>query len=188
MIPLDSTTHAGLDINAVLGAEALPLFQDATDAYLAALPDETQREWYTPNPDPANWTLLHQRGRWQVKGRLEGADESVQGRFADLPLTLPLPQTLLGKPPTTLAWNDIVRMVPTARDAVLAPDRSWMVILHANRLTVHMVRQAIISQAFYELPLPRNAEVVMEQWAVPPRLRVWNQHMERLASVPTPTP
>lgn len=182
VIPIDSTVHAGLEINEVLGLQAAAAFQSATAAFLNTLEDEHQRAWYTPTPDLANWALVHQQGRWRLKGRLDNLDESSQGRFADLALPLPIASTLLERPQASLAWNTIVAAVPSARDAIVAPDRSWVLLFHRNRLSIRLLDGDVLSEEVFTVSIPPNARIVMEQWAPPQRLRLWQQHIERLTT------
>ena len=175
VVPIDSTTHTGLDIGQVLGIEASENFEAASQRFLDTLPSEETQEFYVPVPDLANWSLIHARGRWRLRGRLDGAGEVNRGLYADLDLTTSIPPAILGRRPTSIGWDRIVQAVPQAVDAVVAPDRSWILVLQPRRLTAHRLTEEGISSALVNVPVAPGTQIVMERWASGPRLRQWRQ-------------
>ncbi|NBC18327.1 MAG: hypothetical protein GVY18_13535 [Bacteroidetes bacterium] len=178
VVPIDSVTHTGLTIDQVLGEPAQATLKQATTDYLARLRDPKRRAQLSSETDPANWALRHQQGRWRVVGRLDGVDESAQEVMVDLPLQVALPPSLLGRPMPSLSWSAIQEAVPDAVDAVIAPDESWVVVLHPQRLTVHRIEDDGVGPARLERRLSARAAVVMDRWATGERLTRWQRRLQ----------
>ena len=180
VVPLDSVTHTGLDIDEVLGTAARQTLDAAAQEYLGTLQDPERRALFAEDPDPANWALRHRRGRWRVVGRLDGIDEAAQDVRADLSLLLDVPSTLLGRAPAPLSWSTIQKVAPNAVDAVVSSDQSWVLILHPRRLTAHLIRDGVIGPARLEHRLRPGASIVMDRWATGDRLQTWRQRLRQI--------
>lgn len=177
VVPIDSVTHTGLAIGQVLGEQAEASLDEAATDYLTRLRDPKRRARFSDEADPANWALRHQQGRWVVLARLDGIDETAQDLMVDLPLALDLPASLLGRRPTAMPWAEIQDLFPDAVDAVVAPDQSWVLIVHPRRLTAHVIRDGTIGPARLVQRLPFGATVVMDRWATGEQLRQWQQRL-----------
>lgn len=180
VVPIDSTTHIGLNIDEVLNPLARTVLNQSVLRFLATL-DEEEVVAYMPEPDLANWGLVRREGRWAVIGRVENLEEVGEKHHTDLPLDIPLPATLSGRGQPVSNWRQIKTFAPDAVDAFAAPEQDWLVILHPRRLTVHTFTDGTIGPAALTHQLRPGTRVVMARWASGTRLRTWTQHFDRLA-------
>lgn len=183
VVPLDSTTHTGLDIADVLGPEASAALATASEGYLSSL-SEVQRAAFVQEPDAANWALVRRDGQWRIVGRIDNADLASQGLFADLLLDYPVPARLLGRRQSTFPWPRVLAAVPQAVDALVAPEVDWVLILRPTRLTVHALNGSTIGPVLYSLPVRSGTQVVMARWASGERLRMWTEQFRSRAQSP----
>ncbi len=176
-IPLDSLGHLGLPITKILGRPGLSAFSSAVEQFLANVVDEAQRDRYAQEPDEVNWALRRAEGRWIVEGRLDYAAEFAQGTYADLPLALEAPPSLVGYNRLDPSWAAIKAYAPDARDAFTSPFHDMVVLLRRNRLTVHPMTRGQIGQAALTVRLGPGAAAVMARWAVGPPLQRWTERL-----------
>lgn len=181
VVPLDSTTHTGLDITDVLGPAAYETLTTNAATFLASLEDDIQRATYIEEPDAANWGLVRQPGLWTALGRLEAAEENRPNAYADLPLDIDLPASLTDQAPPAIDLARIQALAPEAIDFFTAPGQDWLVILHPDHLTIHPLTPEAIGAAAATVPVAPGARAVLVQWAGDARLQSWIRHFERLA-------
>ena len=181
VVPLDSTTHTGLDITDVLGPAAFETLATATETFFADLEDNDQRALYIEEPDAANWGLMRETGRWTALGRLEAAEEARHNTYADLLLDIDLPASLTGQAQTALDLARIQAFSPDAVDFFVAPGQSWLVILHPDHLTIHPLAPETIGETIVTTPVAPGAHAILVQWADGARLQTWIRHFEHLA-------
>lgn len=179
-VPIDSLAHLGLAIGEVLGPSGAAAFDEAAARFLGQLAPEA-RSAYLPTPDPANWALRRQQGRWVVQGRLEAAAGGA-GRFADFTLPLSPPARLVGDNRLTPPWRQVKAALPEALDALSAPSRDFVVVLHPGRLTAHLVDEGRLGPAVLSLATGPNPSVIMARWAVGPSLERWRDFLQRPGS------
>lgn len=181
VVPIDSTTHSGLPIDAVLGADAAAALAEATEAFLDDLPDEATRDAYLDGADPANWGLVRREGGWHAVGRLENA-EAARTAYTDLPLPSVSPEAIAAGPLRRALWRQIREFAPTAVDAVVAPGEAWLVLMRPGRLSVHPLEAGRIGAPRLTQPLPPGARIVLTRWASGATLQRWARYAERFAA------
>ena len=181
VVPLDSTTHPGLDITDILGPAAYETLAASAKTFLDGLEDDDQRVPYIEEPDAANWGLVHQAGRWTALGRLEAAEEARHNAFVDLPLAFDLPASLTGESQPAFAPERLATFAPDAVDRFVAPEHNWLLILHADRLTIHPLTPGTIGEAVTTLPVATGARAVLVQWTNGAPLQGWIRHFEGMA-------
>jgi len=181
-VPIDSTVHSGLPIDAVLGEAAYQALQASVRSFLDSLEDGEYRAAFIEEPDAANWGLRRQAGRWTVGGRLEAAEEIYRDIYVDLPLSLAVPTALTGGEAPLTNWARIQSFATDAVDAFIAPDRDWMIILHPDRLTVHAIQGDAVSATVLTLPSAPGTRAVLVQWARSTRLQRWIRYFEQPTS------
>ena len=181
VVPLDSTTHAGLDITDILGPAAYETVVESTKAFLDGNENDDERIPYIEEPDAANWGLIHNAGGWTALARLEAAEEARHNAFADLPLAFDLPTSLTGQPQPAFDRERLEAFAPDAVDCFAAPGQDWLVILHADHLTIHPLTPDTIGEAVTTLPVAHGARAVLVQWTTGTPLQGWIRHFERLA-------
>lgn len=162
VLALDSLAGEGLDLPDVLGEDVFEAFWEGAEAYLGALP-EARRFQYIPEPDPANWSLAHKRGRWVLVGRLESAEMGRSARPADFDVEGPLPQAFTG-PVGSLAWERVLAAARDARDAFVSPAGTLVAIQRPLLLTIHPIQNGRIQPAVLGQPLPAGAVPISVQW------------------------
>jgi len=96
VVPIDSTSHIGLNIDEVLNTPALTALNQSVASFLDEL-DEEEVVAYMPEADPANWGLVRREGMWKTIVRVENLEEVGEKHHTDLPLDIPLPATLSGR-------------------------------------------------------------------------------------------
>ena len=180
VVPLDSTTHIGLPIDAVLGEDAREALEEAIESFVERLPEDEQ-EAYVDAADPANWGMIHRNGGWQIIGRVEDTEAATGPHFTDLPLDTPLPSAFEPAPSAAL-WRRIRAFAPNTVDAVVAPGGAWLVLVRPGRLSVHPVEAGRIGAARMTQALPPGARIVMTRWASGATLQRWIRRIERLAT------
>ena len=178
-VPLDSTTHTGLSITDVLGEAAHETLEAGGKSFLDGIEDDERRAAYIEEPDAANWGLVRQAGRWTTLGRLAAAEAATHSAATDVLLSFDVPATFTGRAQPSTPWKHIQAFAPDAVDAFVAPEDDWLIILHADQMTVHAIESSVIGQAVLTLPVPPGTQAVMVQWAIDAPLRRWIQHFER---------
>lgn len=158
----DSLVGDGLDLQAVLGDEALEAFFEGSESFLDGL-SETRQAQFIPEPDPANWSLVHRRGRWQLVGRLESAEVGRGSATADFDVSYDLPDTFDG-PHGAMPWERVTRAARDARDVFVSPTGTLVAIQRPLLLTIHPVEGGRIQPAVLGQPLPAGTSVVSVQW------------------------
>lgn len=181
VVPIDSTEHPGLDINAVLGEAALKALNVAAETVLSSLDAENADAQFIEGLDPANWGLVRREGRWNVIGRVETFDTVKDDTVIDIPLNLDISAALLGRRERVVPWRKVLQRAPDAVDAFNAPDNSWIVILHPQRLTIHTIVNGEIGRAVLSRGVPAGARAVTVRWTTGARLTSWIQRFEKVA-------
>lgn len=179
VVPIDSTTHMGLDITDILGETGHNALYAAAESYLESIPDADRRELFAEEPDLANWALTRREGRWVVVGRLDAISEVAQGTYADFEVPLPPPQSLAGRNQLAVPWAKVKSTVPDAVDAFSAPAQDFVVIVQRSRLTAHPVANGEIEPAVLTLRLRPETRPVMARWAVGARVQRWVDRFDR---------
>ena len=175
VVPLDSASHLGLTIAEVLGPVARRTLIRTARAFLDTL-DAAERERFIQEPDEANWTIMRRSGQWVVRARLGPASEAEAATYADFPLDVVLPDELaLGGNLPPGMWRRVIGRFPRARDAAMAPDGRFVVILHDQRLTVHPLKNGEIQSATMEVPVARQSTFVSVRPVTGPRLLRWRR-------------
>lgn len=158
----DSLVGDGLDVQAVLGDDGLESFFDSAEAFLTSMPD-SRRARYLPEPDPANWSMVHRRGRWQLVGRLESADLGRSASVVDYDVAFDVPAEVTGAQ-GQLRWDRVLEAARDARDAFVSPSGRLVAIQRPLLLTVHPVQNGRIQPAVLGQPLPQGVTAVAVQW------------------------
>ncbi len=158
----DSLGGDGLDVQQVLGEDALEAFFESAEAFLDALPESRQVQ-YIPEPDPANWSLVHRRGAWKLVGRLESAELTRSANVVDFDVDFDVSPRLVGAQ-KTIPWTRVVAAARDARDVFVSPSGALVAIQRPLLLTVHPVVRGRIQAAVLGHPLPQGASIVSVQW------------------------
>lgn len=158
----DSLVGDGLDVQTVLGEDGLESFFDSAETFLGAMP-ESRRAQYLPEPDPANWSLVHRRGRWQLVGRLESADLGRSASVVDYDVAFDVPAEITGAQ-GQIRWDRVLEAARDARDVFVSPSGKLIAIQRPLLLTIHPVQNGRIQPAVLGQPLPQNVTAVSVQW------------------------
>ena len=158
----DSLDGDGLDVQQVLGEDALGAFFESAEAFLDALPEDRQVR-YIPQPDPANWSLVHRRGAWKLVGRLESAERARAADVVDFDVDFDVPPRLTG-PQKSIPWTRVSTAARDARDVFVSPSGALVAIQRPLLLTVHPVVKGRIQAAVLGHPLPQGVAIVSVQW------------------------
>ncbi len=169
-VPTDSTGHTGIEVDEVLGLRAWRTFEDQARLLIE---EAGQTDARSHPPDPANWGIVRQSGRWVAIGRVELSDQISVGDHRDLVLSTEVPAELVGENRRRLPLEVVRRVAPDMTDYFVSPSGDLVVIMRDSTLTVHPVDNQFIGRRLLEVSLRDDAVPVLAQWATGDRVSRW---------------
>lgn len=174
-VPIDSTHHVGLEVDKVLGARSRRAFE--TQARLLR-EDTVEDGAYLSPPDPANWGIIRQNGRWIAIGRVELSDQIAVGDHRDLVISVDLPEELAAHNQRLIPPQLVRRIVPEATDYFTSPEGDFIVIMQEGSLSVHPLQHHTIGRRLLEVSTLNGATPVLAKWSSGGRVDTWLRQLE----------
>ena len=148
--------------------------------YLASISD-VERGRLSQRGEPVSWALRHHEGQWRVMARLGFASEADRGTYADVPIEVSIPRSLVPKSPTVPDWTHVKTLFAETRDYVTALDGTFVVVLGPQQIFVYGARNGRVSRqmGFASTQAPA---IVMTQWFSGDEVRKVAEEVRRLRS------
>lgn len=175
VVPVDTADHTGLDIDQVLGQRARRTFE--TQAGQLIERERTEESFSSP-PDPANWGIVREQGRWVPVARINLADQIAVEDQRDIVLPVELTRQVVEHNEQPVPLRIVRRVAPDATDYFTSPQRDFIVIMRSNRLTVHPLQGQTIGRRLLEVATREGARPVLARWSSGERVAGWLKQLE----------
>ena len=169
-VSLDDPSTEGVEISEVLGFAARSALRQGAEKYFA----RTQDEKLNPEPDGKNWGLIRRRGQWILRGQLDYSAEVFRGHFAHFDIDFSPSKKLTGQDRPTQTWQQIKKLTPNARDAIIFPDRNLLITLSKDRLLIYSKNSDSNVKLIQKAVLLPDEFLIMAQWASGEQAEQWN--------------
>ena len=126
----------------------------------------------------SSWAVRRAEGAWVTSFWVNGPIVCRGG--LDLELAVPLPASFTGDAPLPVAWAELRRQVPNARDAAGSPAGAHLAVLVADTLSVVRVRRGSIGEPVVKIPVEWTDEFVMLRWTSATEVAQWNRTIPAL--------
>lgn len=133
--------------------------------------------------DPAanidsTWGIRRQQGAWSARVWVDGPVAARGGYETDEgPL---LPHSFTGESPLPIAWTELVRHVPNARDAVASPAGDVILVQKADSLLLFRLTDKQLGAPLLSVHIGYDDELAMVRWATPDETRRWSATLPTL--------
>lgn len=134
--------------------------------------------------DEEKMTLLHQRGHWQISVPLveeyvhngNGSVHTSEKRY--MPVQSLVKSDLLTHDALLQPYDEIARVVPGAKDAVMSPDGTLTAVMTENFLLVFNGKITDKNDPVLTIPIKSGSLIVANQWATGGYTAAWTASLK----------
>lgn len=183
VVPLDTiytSSEVPIIASKVLGEKGIEGLNSGAKSYLRTIP-ATDKDLLYDTPEPTNFGVFRENGKWLLRGRLNYASSSVKNKYVDFKVDIKASESLVNYDSLFPSWEVIKQKVPSALDAYTSPNKDIVVVLTNSKLLVYAIKNNILGQApLKELPLKNSEVSVMAQWATDDYVKIWSDEVKNL--------
>jgi len=126
-----------------------------------------------------SWAIVRKQGKWVPQLAAYMSQGSLKFQLQDVPIDLP--DSVVSYDRLTTDWNEIVRLVPDAKDAFSSPNHELLGIVSDKHISVYASEGQLSRNPLLTLGLEPNESIVMIQWAVDePYIEMWKEKGKKL--------
>lgn len=178
VVPIDTiygTNETPIPITKILGETGEQSLKEGAVAFLNSVDDQTKKSLES-NPESLSFGVTRDTGKWTLLGRLNYADESSRGNFADFTIPAIPPKELVAHDNLYPSWSNIKENVPDAVDAFSSPLENFIIVLTQKHILAYSVENGMMAPTpLTEISLIEGEIPIMAQWATGNYVNSWNE-------------
>ncbi len=125
------------------------------------------------------WGMRRQQGAWSARIWIDGPIVARGGQETEEgPL---LPSSFTGDAPLPIAWAELVRQVPEARDTFASPTGEYILVQKRDSLLLFRMTDKQLGAPLLRVNIGYDEELAMVRWATRGETRKWNATLPALA-------
>lgn len=133
-----------------------------------------------------HWAILRDKTKWVAHVEQETSNPLDPYRL--IPLPIQLPESVVSHDVLCCSWSDVLRVAPSATDALSSPTGDIIAITEGDQLLVHaLLHGQIALEPLLAVQLAEDERLVMAQWATLPYIPSWIDAAEKFLGSPAAT-
>lgn len=127
-----------------------------------------------------NIGLSRKNGYWMFKGRIN-YNQNNKELYKDFSISAIPPKDLVNYNELVLPWEAVKRKIPEAIDVYSSPNEDFIVVVTHGDLQIFEIAngQILDSKPVKTIDLPKNASIIMAEWATGRYANLWEEEVVR---------
>ncbi|HLS54406.1 MAG TPA: hypothetical protein VK031_10550, partial [Tissierellaceae bacterium] len=124
--------------------------------------------------------LSRKNGYWMFKGRIN-YNQNNKELYKDFSISAIPPKDLVNYNELVLPWEAVKRKIPEAIDVYSSPNEDFIVVVTHGDLQIFEIAngQILDSKPVKTIDLPKNASIIMAEWATGRYANLWEEEVVR---------